>query len=923
MFDNEDYDDRDEMTPEEESFPVDQEETSENKPSPLSELRQKSGNGSKQDGENLKNTIAGNKAKNASGNIARNANNSGNKPSNDEDEQDNEQDDSKKSKADNLAKDTANEAAKMAATTAMQTAGVPKPVADKVSEKIVDSEQGQKIIDETIKQFKNKKRAMILQFIIPILPYIINIFFVTLVIFSMMSEIMVIVEKVEGAFVSVSTGIEKFLNYTSGEGWYTEDEKFFVNLQEEYKKSLQYSDVEIDIPLLASTIHYNRLMDSSVYEKDKGNTDTSIPENSDSEQLFGNFLEAEDLKNFYYVANDKLGSLTNFFPGERRLIGHMVDISVTMEKYDAHTARMKWETFISFLFSTANDTVNKPILSSLWPPTIIKSIKEKIAYLDLNTNADNYYEYYARNLVYEAKEFNEFLDTTFGEDGKKMDMGETTEEDVLSNKEGILIPAPNIKIVYNEDKYYDYLVNVYIPGTYFSDGIYNDSEVQRIAREIFEQRESYYYLVGDEKKDKPTGNCRYTYGSSTSGSATLSNQAVDSNFVDNLMVELLPASCGGKVSNCTDSDITDVLTLKDYVIGVAYSEIGASLGDNEEWIKANMVAIKSYTLNKNKSTLREENGKYYIKMINNTYQQTYCSVQTGCMERTSNRKGPLTDEAKTFLYDLYDEVKPMFLYSSTGGFVGSYRSDYSMCVSSGLSGLCMGQNDSEDDANNGLSYQNILGKYYTQDVGLFNISSNELFSSVYQCYSPGLVAGQHGNMMIRTSKPTPNDIYYNEPYVSNSNRGQCVWYVKGRASEIIATTVTDSAIRDTLLGVLRNAKGNGNQWYNEQLQSVFGSSSDYTKPKAGSIGVYDWTDSKCRSYHNGSCTIKYGHVIMIESVDEINQTVTYTDGYAYGGSSCSSNWDCVRFNGPKPIPISKLSDLGGEYIFIGYIYLLD
>lgn len=919
MFDNEDYDNEEEMTPEEESFPADENETSGNSHASLSELKQKSGIGSTKDGEKLKNTIAGNKTKNASGNPARNANNSSNKSGNNQDEQEDEQSDPKKSKTDDLA----SEAAKVAATTAMQAAGVPKGIADKVSEKVVDSEQGQKLIDEAIKKFKDKKKAMILKFVLPILPYVLGIFFVTLVIFSMMSEMMVIVEKVEGAFIEVSTGIEKFLNFASGEGWNTENEKFFITLKNEYKKSLEYSDTEIDIPLLASTIHYNRLMDSSVYEKDKGNTDTSIPNNSDSEQLFGNFLEAEDLKNFYYVANDKLGSLTNFFPGQRRLIGHMVDMSITMKKYNSDIALEKWKIFISFCIDTTNDTAYKQILGTLWPPNIINKLRTEIAYAVTDTNADNYHEYYARNLVYEANEMLEFLDNEFGKNGEKIDTGEVTEEDVVSNKDGILIPAPDIEIIYNEDKYYDYLVNVYIPGTFFSDGVYDEGEVQRIAREIFEQREAYYYLVSEEKKDKPTGNCRYAYGSSTSGSATLSNQSVDSNFVDNLMVELLPASCGAKVSNCTDSDITDVLTLKDYVTGVAYSEIGASLGDNEEWIKANMVAIKSYTLNKNKSTLREENGKYYIKMINNTYQQTYCSVQTGCMERTSNRKGPLSDEAITFLYGLYDEVEPMFLYSSTGNFVGSYRSDFSMCVSSGMSGLCMGQNDSEDDANNGLSYQNILGKYYTQDVGLFNISSNELFSSVYQCYSPGLVAGEHGNMLIRTSAPTPNDIYYNEPYVSNSNRGQCVWYVKGRASEIIATTVTDSAIRDTLLTVLRNAKGNGNQWYNEQLQSVFGSSSDYTKPKAGAIGVYDWTDSRCRDYHNGSCTIKYGHVIMIESVDEINQTVTYTDGYADGGSSCPSNWDCVRFRGPKPVSISYLSDLGGEYVFIGYIYLLD
>lgn len=913
MFDDEEYEQNDEMAPEEESFPVDEDKSNGHEKS-LSELRQKSGTGSKKDGDNLRNTIDKNKTKNAGSNVAKNAANA-KKNSDNQNKNDEENPDDGKSSKEAMAQDAASEAAKTAASTAMQAAGVPKGIADKVSQKVVDSEQGQKLINDTIKKIKDQKKKMILKLLIPAIPYVLGLFVAVFAVLMVMTQMMAIAEKVEGAFITVSTGLEKFVNFASGNGWNTEEEEFFKSLKEQYGLSLEYLDEGIDIPLVAATIHYNRGIDPEIYENDEsGATDTSIGEDADTEQLFGNFVAGELAKNFYYVANDKLGSLTSLAPGQRRLIGHMVDITITKHKtYDAGEAIEGWSKFFSYYGKAVDEELTKNFNIFSW----ISTARTIGAYETQANDADSYAGYYIRNILYEKQEYTKAFNEAYGENNEKVDQGEG------------IFSYPIVNMTYNEDKFYEYLINVYIPGTYFSGHELSENEkyeVERIAREIFEQRETYNYLVDRTVEDGQLSNCKYTYSSSESATASLQGYAVDMNFVNNLKVELLPGSCGSKVSNCTDSDIVDVLSLKDYVIGVAYSEIGASLGDNEQWLKANMIAIKSYTLNKNKGTLRLEDGQYYIKMINNTYQQTYCSVEDGCMERTSNRKPALSEEAKNYLKTIYDSIASTFLYTKSGTFIGSYRADYSMCVSSGIAGSCMGQNDSEDDADTGLDYQNILGKYYTQDIGLIDVSKGTMLASVYQCYSSGLAAGKHGNTMIRTSIPVSTDRYYNQPYVSNSNRGQCVWYVKGRASEIVATSVTDPAIQDKLLSVLRNATGNGNQWYNATLQSVFGSSSDYTKPKAGSIGVYDWTNSRCVSYWNArgktGCKEKYGHAIIIEDVDEVNQTVTYTDGYTSTGS-CPSNWNCVNFRLHENIPISQLQNLGGGYIFIGYIYLLD
>ena len=169
MFNDEEYE-FDDLTPDEESFPVDDEQE-EMSPSdvPLGQLKQKSGIGSKKDADNLRGIIDKNKAKNASGNVAKQAsaakkdNNQAENENGSESGDENQQDgDNKTNKKEDLEKAAASEAAKIAASTAMKSAGVPAPIADKASEKIVDSEQGQKIIDETIKKFKAQKKKILL-----------------------------------------------------------------------------------------------------------------------------------------------------------------------------------------------------------------------------------------------------------------------------------------------------------------------------------------------------------------------------------------------------------------------------------------------------------------------------------------------------------------------------------------------------------------------------------------------------------------------------------------------------------------------------------------------------------------------------------------------------------------------------------------
>ena len=342
-FENEldEYGEDEEMAPEEESFPVDegQNKSSQNKNSnatkdTLSALKQKSGQGSKNDAAKLNNALASGKAKanNPAANANAKVNNGEEAPENEENNSDDEG--SLKKKAEDAAKAGASEVAKKAASTFLQTKGVPKAAADKISETVVDSEAGQKVLDEAVKKFKDAKKKMIMQIVSAVMPYVITLFIVAFLVASIMVAFSTIVEKVEGAIIQISTGVEKFLNFASGNGWNTEEEEFFLTLQEQYEFSLKFSDSGIDIPLLASTIHYNHLTDVTVYEENVEMESTEgMGEDIESEGMFDNFIESEQTKKFYYVANDKLGSLTDFRLGQRRLIVHMVDINVVWGKY--------------------------------------------------------------------------------------------------------------------------------------------------------------------------------------------------------------------------------------------------------------------------------------------------------------------------------------------------------------------------------------------------------------------------------------------------------------------------------------------------------------------------------------------------------------------------------------------------------------
>lgn len=119
-----------------------------------------------------------------------------------------------------------------------------------------------------------------------------------------------------------------------------------------------------------------------------------------------------------------------------------------------------------------------------------------------------------------------------------------------------------------------------------------------------------------------------------------------------------------------------------------------------------------------------------------------------------------------------------------------------------------------------------------------------LANGQYGNYSNG-----SGNFVDLVGQRIANTANYN----NSAAKGQCVWYVRGRASEKLG--------KDT------GAIGNANEmWYNAKNEAKLSATANNIKPN--SIISY--------KYGSGSLGQKYGHVIFIEDV--VGDTVYYTEG---------------------------------------------
>lgn len=185
------------------------------------------------------------------------------------------------------------------------------------------------------------------------------------------------------------------------------------------------------------------------------------------------------------------------------------------------------------------------------------------------------------------------------------------------------------------------------------------------------------------------------------------------------------------------------LVFSDYVKGVMMTEVGGYIKEEyKEGLKAMMVASSTFIIGDSRAGFDLKSGEMYFPSGN--CRQVSCDPTYGCSyvklgkkfgtsysgykRYSSGNHPPLNETQQNLLNSLLEEVfgevmvnkgvtENSFSGSKDMGYV-SYYSNLSLCKSN----RCMGQVEAMNDAKNGMTYKEILAKYYdSSKYDLINI----------------------------------------------------------------------------------------------------------------------------------------------------------------------------------------------------------
>ena len=202
-------------------------------------------------------------------------------------------------------------------------------------------------------------------------------------------------------------------------------------------------------------------------------------------------------------------------------------------------------------------------------------------------------------------------------------------------------------------------------------------------------------------------------------------------------------------SSLSPSDIyKSELSFKDYIMGVTYAEIDS---DVEAYVKAQMIAAKSFTLGRTQSgssvpgivgmgrKYDDYGDKIVFHMASSTNDQVYCDVYDGCSNKPKLPAERLANYEKWF-----DEIKDEYIYDSDNeAFGGSYASDYG--IGSCTVGSCLSQTKAANLASSGEDYKSILygtnGAYSESRFAEYDASTSSLAKVSGSCVGVSSVGG--------------------------------------------------------------------------------------------------------------------------------------------------------------------------------------
>ena len=151
--------------------------------------------------------------------------------------------------------------------------------------------------------------------------------------------------------------------------------------------------------------------------------------------------------------------------------------------------------------------------------------------------------------------------------------------------------------------------------------------------------------------------------------------------------------------------------------------------------------------------------------------------------------------------------------------------------------------------------------------------------------------------------------------------GQCVWYAKTRALEIVYYSDMPEDIRNAAYKAVWRANGNGGGWspYNSVLAENFETSFDLYDVRAGSFISWSGGNAECSSCYRdykGKSHCGCGHVAILEEV-LADGRVVISDGWSSDWKVKA--WSSVRYR-KNTYTIGQILTM--SYNFNGYVYLL-
>lgn len=267
---------------------------------------------------------------------------------------------------------------------------------------------------------------------------------------------------------------------------------------------------------------------------------------------------------------------------------------------------------------------------------------------------------------------------------------------------------------FNEDTFRNNLINSifpsYLPGR-------DEVEYEIMADDVFQYYEDYLDLIdADTSSCASIGSCVYSikgfYFSSGRGNVTQEMTITD------LKVRLMECS-GSFGSGSWDTPLAgeELVPFEQYILGVAYQEIGPSAPD--EAIKAQMVAARSFSLarpismgNANGKKLEEENGQWILQLSSCVADQVYCNPDLGCSAMNDGEQYGTIRSGTNYAVKLKDPLpqdhKMRTLANATMGEV--LVNEQGNIISTNYASVI--QNRFIDLANQGLNYKQILLQVY-------------------------------------------------------------------------------------------------------------------------------------------------------------------------------------------------------------------